>query len=352
MARVLKPMKLYNPGRRRASSTGHKRRNAGRRRMSAKQIKYFGTARQRAGLKAARSRHRHGIGNLRRAKKGFRAKARRMRNVSSIVTVMPNVAEGFRDASGIFHPIRASADYDPTRIGGKRRRKRAKAKGKGRKRGTRTVARARRRRSTTSHRRRASNPGVRRRRRAVRRHSAAVPNPHRRRRSVSHRRRRNSGYMVRHRRRRNPGLLPSGGTLNKVVGIVSGATLTKIISDNLPFGLNMGFMGYIGTGIVAWLQGQAVGKMLRSPGLAQDMTIGGYTYLALKIVNDFLPGIASGLGLRGLATSSFWVPQVPRNGSLVGFQSPPMLSAAMAASAPATMRGLAGMRSVRARRLM
>jgi len=42
-----------------------------------------------------------------------------------------NVAMGFHDLRGVFHPIRASADYDPGRAGesgGTRRKKKAKAK--------------------------------------------------------------------------------------------------------------------------------------------------------------------------------------------------------------------------------
>jgi hypothetical protein len=46
-----------------------------------------------------------------------------------------NIAEGFHDSKGVFHPIRASADYDPSRGGdatrkGKKKAKKAKAKAK------------------------------------------------------------------------------------------------------------------------------------------------------------------------------------------------------------------------------
>jgi hypothetical protein len=41
---------------------------------------------------------------------------------------MKNVAQGFYDNYGVFHPIRASKDYDESRVGGKRRKKSKKKK--------------------------------------------------------------------------------------------------------------------------------------------------------------------------------------------------------------------------------
>lgn len=39
-----------------------------------------------------------------------------------------NVAAGFYDDEGIFHPLRASFDYKPARVGERAKRKKAKAK--------------------------------------------------------------------------------------------------------------------------------------------------------------------------------------------------------------------------------
>jgi hypothetical protein len=45
------------------------------------------------------------------------------RNPAGRLRSRPNVAAGFFDDSGIFHPIRASVDYDPSRARETRKRK-------------------------------------------------------------------------------------------------------------------------------------------------------------------------------------------------------------------------------------
>ncbi len=41
-----------------------------------------------------------------------------------------NIAAGFHDEDGVFHPIRASHDYDPARVGEKRRRRTRASRGR------------------------------------------------------------------------------------------------------------------------------------------------------------------------------------------------------------------------------
>lgn len=156
------------------------------------------------------------------------------------------------------------------------------------------MAKRRKRRSTgrrrVVRRRRSSNPGL----------SAA---PRRRRRNYGVRRRtrrRNYGVRRRSGRRRNPGMLT--GRVGQVVGVLGGATLTGLIQNTfVPANLNVGFVGYLSTAAVAMLQGTLVGKMLKNSSLGANMTLGGFVYLGLRIVNEMVPSLAaqSPIGLRG-----------------------------------------------------
>jgi hypothetical protein len=63
--------------------------------------------------------------------KGKSVGAKVQRNPGGSITIKPlrNVAAGFYDEEGIFHPMRASHDYDPSRVG-ERGRAKSRAKGK------------------------------------------------------------------------------------------------------------------------------------------------------------------------------------------------------------------------------
>lgn len=179
---------------------------------------------------------------------------------------------------------------------------------------------------------------------------------HRRRRHYSRRRRRNPGVRTRtvvkyrtrgrrhHRRgrRRNPGL-SMGGDLSQVLGIVAGATVNSFAMGFVPASFQVGIPGYIASAVIAVLQGQIVGKALRKPAFGKQMTIGGLTYTAIKVINDFFPNLS--LGLHGLGAISpsggFFSPQVNRWGSMGMFQPPNTLLSAVAAGAAA--RGMKGL---------
>ncbi len=59
----------------------------------------------------------------------LKARAGKMVRGRFVPTKRKNVAEGFYDKSGVFHPIRHSSDYDSS-IGDPPRKKKAKAKKK------------------------------------------------------------------------------------------------------------------------------------------------------------------------------------------------------------------------------
>lgn len=302
--------KLANPAK------AGRRVRVSNRRMTLRQKLHFGSKRQRAAAKVALSGHRRrnaGRKSIRRSVKEFtkvfrpssrekgnyrrRIKRRvKQSNVGQILTYR------FKPLTNSSHRKRGNS-YNMAKVGRKRK--------------------YHRRRTYNSHRRRArANP----------RHF-----------SYRHRRRSNPKVIVRYRtrgrrpsyrhRRRNPGIGGMfSGRFGKVFGVIGGGAVTKLISDRLPLGLNTGFMGYIATAVVAILQGKLVGKVFKSPALGDDMVIGGFTYLALKVVQDLFPSFGTALpfGLRGmglLGSSNFYVPQVNQRGSMGSFLVPPGIPA-------------------------
>lgn len=275
MAQVRKRVRLANPAKR-------------RKKMSPKQIRFFGTKRQKAALKAKRRRPatkraapkrvaRKRVARRRVAaapKRKTHRRRRRTSNVGEIITIGLNPGT----------------------------RKRSKSMATRRKRRT-TRKRVYRRRRTVGA--RARNPVRRVRRRRV---------------------------VRRVKRRRNPnGRAILTGTVRDVLGVIGGAAATKLIVDRLPYNLNAGPIGYLSTGVVASVLGFAVQRFGKQRALGQKMMLGGFTYLALRVLQDFVPGLAaiSPIGLRGVVPSSFYSPQVQRPGSLTSFVTPSAVTQAV-----------------------
>lgn len=296
---LTKRKRLSNPGRR-------------KRKMSAKQIAIFGTKRQKAALKAGRRRKHSNPRRLKRRKlvrhdaayKVYRSfhkkKAKRKKNVGSIlVATIPGL-----------------------NLGRKRRKGMAK-----------------RRRKNRSRRR---NPGVRRHRRHYARRRR---NPGSRTRTIVKYRTRGRRHRH-HNRRRNPGM-GMGGDISAVLGVVAGATVNSMAMGFVPASFATGVPGYIASAVIAVLQGQVIGKLLKKPAFGKQMTIGGLTYTAIKVINDFFPTLS--LGLHGLGAISpsggFFSPQVNRWGSMGTYQPSNTLLNAIAAAnvAKAGVSGLRGL---------
>ena len=165
---------------------------------------------------------------------------------------------------------------------------------------------------------------------------------------------RNRRHNRHHRRRRNPdGLL--GGNAGKVVGVLGGAAVTKILAGFLPASMATGFMGVVGTGVIAVAQCQVVGKLMRNRQLGNWMTIGGLVIAALELAGQFFPNLALPLSITGgtsgmglLTSSNFYVPQVNVPGSMATFVNPASIPPPMVTSG-ARMSGLGytGLRTVR-----
>lgn len=333
MAKVLKKIRLVNPGRKRVRIK--KRIRNSKRKLSAKQIKYFGTPAQKAALRRKRSGSRK-ISNparkLRRRRKNplkyvgkdtrYKAKVykyklenpvrrkrrtikrrtakRRLTNIGEIITVGLNPGRKKRSVSSMARRKRRS--------GAKRRVTRRRI-------GNPFFGLMRRKRRSNGRRRR-SNPAKRRR----------------------------SGI-------RNPGRSGVKDTGMKVLSLLGGAAVTKLISDRVPAQFTSGPIGYVVTAIVATIQGMLVGKALKKPEVGSSMMLGGYTYLGLKILAENFPGFAGyvpfglsgGKGVGLLAPSSFYTPQVPNGSSVSNFVTP------SAVNAIATQAGMKGIRTGRMR---
>lgn len=279
MAQLRKRVRLANPRR--------KRRN-----LSAKQIKFFGTKRQKAALKAARTRKRKATPRRRNSSvaRGVGVRGPRRPNVGVIYSIGLNPGKEKGKSNMARRKRRTTAKR---RVYRRRRGNPARAKAR-----TRTITRYRTRR----------NP----------------------RRKVA-------------RRRRNPNMSIFSGTARQVVGVIGGAAVTKLIVDRLPYGLNVGIPGYIATAVVAVVQGWAVGKFGKQQALGTAMQLGGFTYLGLRILEEFFPSLASvsPFGLRGMGVigpSSFYVPQVPSRNMMTSFVRPSAIPAPVV-----TANGMAGL---------
>jgi hypothetical protein len=91
-------------------------------------------------------------------------------------------------------------------------------------------------------------------------------------------------------------------------------------------------VGYLSSAVIAMLQGRMLGKLFRSPSLGNNLAAGGYTFVALKILQDYVPSLYSSLGLRGmgiLTPSSFYNPQVNQPGSMASFVTPSAVTSAI-----------------------
>jgi len=330
-AQVLKKRRLVNPGR--------------RRKMTAKQIKYFGTTRQKAALKNRRrnvgpysirktakrlkaSGNKYKKYHLHRLREVARVRKSGRRSNQGIVSQAEHAAERAihsveQAAEDAIHAVTRQVNRRPN-VGeiltvvpanpGRRRR---------------TMA------TKTANRRRASNIGQRR-------HNKGRVNP----RVVVryHNRKRNRG----HHRQRNQGRVLSGN-VGAVVGVLGGAAVTKIITGFLPSTLTSGWMGYLTTAGVAVGTGQMVGRMMKDRRLGNMVTLGGLLIVGLQLAGQFIPGLqlpfgltsgTSGMGL--LTSSNFYVPQVNMPGSMASFVTPAGIPAPVVLPASG-MKGLGAM---------
>jgi hypothetical protein len=300
--------KLANPRR-----IKRKARNARkRRRMSPKQIRIFGTKRQKAALKAASKRKRSNPRRIVVRKRTVKRARRSHHNPALIVTL------------GAANPHRRSKP-----VATKRRRRRAVNK---------------------SHRRRRhTNP-----RRVVRRRRRSNPVAHRRRRRsnakkvvIRYRNKRRNSSRRRHASRRNPSLFGASITSKQGLMIVGGALTGVVVSKFAPTLLPTSLTGSLGsssfgptilTGASALAAGWIAGKWDR--GFGDAVLLGGLVQTVSVALNAFLPSVYQqlGIGLGDLMNGQFAVPQNPIR---AGIAPPPPPPSQGGGQARITMSGLA-----------
>lgn len=284
--RVTQTTRLANP---------HKKRT--RRNMSPKQIKHFGTARQKAALKASRKRKRNASAKVTRVKVA-RNKPRARRSPNPLVLHLKPIAQRS-------NPKRRAATM-------------AKPKRK------RSMKNARRRVARVSNRRRASKP----RRRSRRRNTVArAPRRRTRRRNSVQKivvmaprrqnRRRNGG-------RRNPQLfgnsLGSKSSLMILGGGLAGVAAVKFIPTLIPTSLTASlgtssFAPFLISGVSAVAAWWLASKV--SVPFSEGVLFGGLMQTASVALNAFLPNFTIGgipialSGFGDLVAGNFVVPQNP-----------------------------------------
>lgn len=325
---VLKKRRLVNPARR-------------RRRLSNKQIKYFGTKRQKAGLRNRGGRNRAGSHRRRRNQTGFVSQAEHAA-ADAIHTVERAAEDAIHDVThavnrGRRRNVGEILTVIPANPGRKRRKNKMAAthrRRKNRRRNRGAVANRRRNRRRNTH--RTHNRSYGHRPRTRNRNPKVV---------VRYRNRRHNRRHNAH-RRRNQGMNFLQGDAGAVVGVLGGAAVTKIITGFLPSNLTTGWPGYITTSIVAVVTGQVGGKLLKNSRLGTMMTVGGLVMVGLQVLADFFPQLqlpftvsgttAAGTSGMGLITSSnFFVPQVNLPGSMASFVAPAAIPAPVVVPATA-----------------
>ncbi len=246
---------VANPHRKRRAKRKNPRH---RRRMTAKQIKFFGTKRQKSALKSHRRRKTkviHKSAGLKVAVNPRRKVRARRRNAPKRRTRRNNPA--LLITLGAVNPKRRS-----------------------------TVAKKRRKKAH-----RASNPH-RRRRNATR----VVVTAPRRRRNV---RRRRVGV----RRRRNPAVfgIRGAGMAKAVVAGLAGVAAAKFLPTLIPGQFVQGnLMRTVATGASAFVAQMIAKMVVKDPTVTDAVLFGGLMQTGSTALNAFLPGLARQLGLSGM----------------------------------------------------
>ena len=261
-----------------------KKRMATRRKMSAKQIKHFGTARQKAALKASRSRKRNAAPKRRHAPARRNPPKGGGRVISGYGSTVMNPRRRRRNPGN--HKI----VINPTR---KRRRVVAK-------------------KSTVKRRRNplaqilswtAGNP-------AKRRNTVARSRRKTKRRATAHRsnagrRRAAPKRVMHHRRRSNPaGLGRPMDWLQGGAGVIAGVVGTRALPQMILGASNTGPMGYVANAVAAVGIGWLSHILLKKPAITAAVIAGGFATLLSRIIADKTP-FGAQLSLTGLGDHGF-----------------------------------------------
>lgn len=300
---VRRVTRIANPRRKAAARTRPRKANA-RKRLSAKQIKFFGTKSQRAALKRRRVK----VNPKRRRRVAKAAPRRRIVRVSAAPRRKHRKSNPAHmltlGLAGLVNP-RPRKKRRNTKVAATRKRRRNPA--------AKTAPRRRRRV--------ARNP---RRPHPRRRNTTVVVRTRRRRRSANPRRRvrrmnprrRSTG------RRRNPSLFGHGGGMEMgkmVVGGLAGVTICKAVPNMLPASLTSSpIMRTVTSVAIAVASGFLASKFIGDKTVADAIMFGGLMQAGSVALNSFLPSVGATIGLQGLGggigdliAGSYPIPQNP-----------------------------------------
>jgi hypothetical protein len=256
MAIARRKIAVHNPGRNRQQK---------RRKMSAKQIRIFGTKRQKAALKAARHRKRSKPVKVSRRRNAPVRRRKQKRNIGELVSLTLGA------------PFTGNPGGKGKTMAAKKRHHRTRTK-------------------PTSH------------RRHTRRNAGA---------RVATRRRRNYGrrrHVVHHnRRRRNPGM--GGGFMGEVSSalfIIAGAAGSRLLTQAVLGTSNTGIMGYGANLAAGGVLAFAVKSFLHNAKGAADVFKGAVVGVVLRLIADYTPfgTYLSSSGLGDYQMSNWVTPQI------------------------------------------
>lgn len=257
MALAERTTRVQNPG-----------RNRPRRKLSEKQLAFFGTRRQRAAMARRKAARRaHASAGARHHKRGTPSRAVR-RNVGEVLsmTLVPALAgnpagkvRGMAKAKTVRNRVRS---HRTGQYVGRRRNARARFNGPGR--------------------RRHNEPGRRRM------HNTRRP-------------------------RRNPGEggIGIGSLVYSSLFVIVGAVGSKLLTQAVLSTSNTGVMGYFGNAVATAGLAFITHKFMRNPAAARAIATGGVVQIVLRILSDYTPlgTYTSSLGLGDYEVSNFVTPQ-------------------------------------------
>jgi hypothetical protein len=223
--------------------------NRGRQKMSAKQIRYFGTKRQRASLKASRrSKPRH----------------------------RPRTKSNRGEIIGLTYPYRSNSGTKKGRhMAAPKKHKKA------------------RRYAGYGHTKKRKNPGR--------------PKHH----SYGHRRRPRRNPGRRH-YRRNPGMGQLGGIAINAVFTVAGAVGSRLLTQMVLGTNNAGPIGYAGNAVAGGILWFLAEKVMKNRAAAHGIIAGTAVGIVLRLINDYTPfgQYLAAQGFGDYQMQSFVTPQV------------------------------------------
>lgn len=145
------------------------------------------------------------------------------------------------------------------------------------------------------------------------------------------------GHKHKPRRRHNLGRSSGGivGLVSNAVFVIAGAVGSKLITQMILTTKNTGVMGYAGNAIVGFGMWLFAEKVLRKPGVAAGLAAGTAVQVVLRLINDYTPfgQYIAQLGMGDYQAQAFVTPQIlvdPFNRATIaipGAWQPPALPA-------------------------